>query len=570
MKVRKISITSKLIIGVTLLFLVSDILLGIMAYGKSYRMMLDQIKHSTESIATCIAVNIDADLVIAVQPGEEDTEDYLKVSNYLTDYLNSTGVEYVYTIRPAAGGGMEYAVDSQIEDYSAIGDVFEDEEAAPALSGTVVSNSEPYTDEWGTHISGYSPIYLDGKVVAAVGVDVSMDWIREQTASLLRSIILLCAAVLVIGLSVLFVLGRALGRKFRTLNDKIEELTKGDGDLTKSIELNSGDEFEVIGSNINKLIDFIRGILLSINSESAKLNKSSSEIAENVRGARSDAKSISDTMTDMSDSMQETASSLNKINDLMTDITASFDEIVKEIDGGRDFANEVKNSASQMGGNARKERGETESRVSEIADSVSDKIERSKAVSRIAELTENIIGIADQTNLLALNASIESARAGEAGRGFAVVATEIGGLAGNSQSVASEIQNVSTEVINAVNELAEEAQNLLDFVDKTTMEGFENLVKTSEEYQQSAGRIADMMERFSRATGQIQTNIDSIRKSTDSVNLAVEGAAEGISKTAERTIVMTDNMTRIDEEALSSNEISNELAAEVGKFKLQN
>ncbi len=570
MKVRKISITSKLIIGVIILFIVSDILLGFMAYRKSYGMLLDQIKNSVEKISTCVAVNIDAGIVTTVQPGEEETEDYLKVSNYLTDYLNSAEVEYVYTIRPAASGGMEYAIDSQIEDYSAIGDVFEDEEAAPALQGVVVSNEEPYTDDWGTHISGYSPIYLDGKVVAAVGVDVSFNWIKEQTASLLKSIILLCAAVLVAGILLLFVLSRALSHRFKTLNDKIEELTKGDGDLTKNIELNSGDEFEVISSNINKLIDFIRDILLSINSESEKLNRSSSEIADNVRGARSDAQSISDTMTDMSDSMQETASSLNKINDLMTDINTAFTEIVTEIDGGRDFANEVKNSASQMGGNARNERSITKSRVTEIADSVSEKIERSKAVSRISELTEDIIAIADQTNLLALNASIESARAGEAGRGFAVVATEIGGLAGNSQSVASEIQKLSAEVISAVNELAEEAQNLLDFVDRTTMEGFDNLVQTSEDYQQSAERIADMMERFSRTTIQIQENIDNIRKSTDSVNLAVEGAAAGISSAAEKTVVMTDNISRIDEEALSSNAISNELAAEVGKFKLGN
>ena len=570
MKVRRISITSKLIIGVTILFIVSDILLGFMAYRKSYGMVLDQIKTSVEKIATCVAVNIDADLVVSVQPGEEETEEYLKVSNYLTDYLNSAEVEYVYTIRPSADGGMEYAVDSQIEDYSAIGDVFEDEEALPALSGAVVSNEEPYTDDWGTHISGYSPIYLDEKVVAAVGVDVSFDWIREQTASLLKSIILLCAIILIAGVLLLFVLSHALSRKFITLNDKIVELTKGDGDLTKNIELNSGDEFEVIGSNINKLIDFIREILLSISSESEKLNRSSSEIAGNVRGARSDAQAISDTMTDMSDSMQETASSLNKINDLMTDINTAFNEIVAEIDGGRDFANEVKNSASKMGGNAKNERGITEARVAEIADSVSDKIERSKAVSRIAELTENIIAIADQTSLLALNASIESARAGEAGRGFAVVATEIGGLAGNSQTVASEIQKLSAEVITAVNELSEEAQNLLDFVDKITMEGFDNLVQTSEEYQQSAERIAEMMEKFSHNTGQIQANIDSIQKATDSVNLAVESAAAGISNAAEKTVVMTDNISRIDEEALSSSAISNELSTEVGKFKLEN
>ncbi len=77
------------------------------------------------------------------------------------------------------------------------------------------------------------------------------------------------------------------------------------------------------------------------------------------------------------------------------------------------------------------------------------------------------------------------------------------------------------------------------------------------------------MERFSEASGQIQGNIDRIKESTDAVNLAMENAAEGVSKTAERTIEMSNNMSRIDKEVLESNNISNELKAEVGKFKLE-
>jgi methyl-accepting chemotaxis protein len=569
MKVRKISVTTKLILGVIILFLLSDVILGAVAYKKSYNMLYSQIRHNTESIASAVAAMIDGSIVAAVQPGEENTEDYLKVSNDLTTFLDSTGVEYVYTIRPSASGGMEYAIDAQIEDYSAIGDVFDDTEAAPSLTGAVVSSSEPYTDAWGRHISSYSPVYADGKIVGAVGVDVSMEWIETQTSSLLRSIIISCVIVLIVGAALLVIIGRTLSHKFNVLNNKVVELTKGDGDLTRHIEINSGDEFEVIGDNINKLIEFIRKMLLSIHTESNRLNRASSEIADNVRGARGDAQSISDTMSDMSSTMQETAASLNEINGLMSEITTSFGDIVREIDGGRDFAREVRSSASVMGGNAERDRSTTEARVASMAASVTDKIERSKAVSRIDDLTGNIIAISNQTNLLALNASIEAARAGDAGRGFAVVATEIGELANNSQSAASEIQAVSSEVISAVNELSAEAQNLLRFVNDTTMEGFTNLVNTSEEYQRSAERIAEMMERFAVASGEIQVNIDRIRESTDSVNMAVEDAANGVSRTAERSVEMSNNMTRIDEEALASSEISSGLQAEVGRFRLE-
>ena len=110
---------------------------------------------------------------------------------------------------------------------------------------------------------------------------------------------------------------------------------------------------------------------------------------------------------------------------------------------------------------------------------------------------------------------------------------------------------------------------MIEFVNETTIGGFTNLVNISEEYIESAERIADMMERFADASGQIRSNIDQIKKSTNSVNDAVENAAVGVTKTAEKSVEMSDNMSRIDKEAMASNEISNKLEEQVGKFKLE-
>ncbi len=569
MKVRKISITRKLIMGVIALFLISDIILGIIIYNKATDILNLEIRKNTEGIAASAAALIDGNIVASVQPGDEESEAYLEVSNLITTILDETGIEYLYTIRYSDSGALEYAIDAQIEDYSAIGDPFDDAEAIPALQGQIVSSKEPYTDEWGTHITSYAPVIADGKVVAAVGADVSMDWVTEQTSSLMKAIILTCVIVLLVSSIIFFILSRMLAAKFNALNDKIVELSNGDGDLTRNIEVDSGDEFEVIGNNVNSLIQFIREMLLSINSDSNQLSAASGNIAVNIKDARSNSEAISSTITDMSSMMQNTSSSLNEMNELMSDITNSFRDIVEEIDSGRNFSRDVKDSASETGKRASSERSTTEEKVAQMSESVSDKIERSKAVSRIEDLTGNIISIASQTNLLALNASIEAARAGDAGKGFAVVAAEIGELANNSQKAASEIKTVSAEVITAVNELSAEAENLLAFVKDTTIDGYDKLVNISEDYLNSAVRIDEMMGRFAEASEQIQKNVNLIQESTGAINSAVENATQNVLTTAEKSVEMSENMLKIDEDASASSELSSKLQTEVGKFKLE-
>ena len=570
MKVRKISVTTQFMVSIIALFLVSDVILALLSYNSSKKMLDDQVKEDTVKVAAAVAANLDGDIHAGVRVGEEDTDAYMQESLKLTQMLEDSELEYLYTVRYSEGGGLEYAIDAQIEDASMIGDEFEDDEVIPALNGQKVAGSKPYTDAWGTHLSAYAPVYdKSGKVVAAVGADVSMEWVDQQTANLLKTIIIVCVIVVLVGTLILLTLSMALRRKFKLLNDKIVDLTAGDGDLTKKIELNSGDEFEVIGGNINKLIEFIRIMLLSINTDSNRLNSASSNIAGSVRSAKTDAMSIAETMSQMSATMEETAASINEIDSLITDINTSFGEIASEIEGGRDFSREVKGSATKIGQDAAGKRETTKEKVREMAESVEDQIERSKAVEKIGNLTGNIISIASQTNLLALNASIEAARAGDAGRGFAVVATEIGGLATHSQETANEIKEVSQEVITAVEELSDLATQLIGFVNETTIGGLDDLVHISEEYLKSAERISEMMEKFSEASSRINSNIEQIRESADSVNQAVDDAAAGVTKTAERSVEMSDNMSRIDEDAAESSTISDGLKAEVGRFRLE-
>ena len=206
--------------------------------------------------------------------------------------------------------------------------------------------------------------------------------------------------------------------------------------------------------------------------------------------------------------------------------------------------------------------------ASNMAEAVGEKIEKSKGVEKIRELTKNIIDITEETNLLALNASIEAARAGEAGKGFAVVADEIGKLAANSAASAIEIQKVTDEVIRTVDGLAAESEEMITFMNGTAMGGYEKLLETSEDYQNNVAAMNEMMQSFAVESRQLKINMNEIREAIEGIKTAVSESAIGVTNVTETAVGLAGNISDIGTEAEFNLGIVGRLNQEVGKFKL--
>lgn len=61
-------------------------------------------------------------------------------------------------------------------------------------------------------------------------------------------------------------------KNLHVVNDKVYDLANTDGDLTKMLDVKSGDELELIANNINGLVSFIRGIITNISGNSVDLS----------------------------------------------------------------------------------------------------------------------------------------------------------------------------------------------------------------------------------------------------------------------------------------------------------
>ena len=569
-RTRRLTIRAKILIPSIIIVVLVCGLMGYNSYTRFEKSMVRMGVEEADMAATIVADSLDAKLVYKVTVGSEGTQVYQNLQGDLRKKQKACGIAFLYTLY-TDGKKVYYGVDSD-EDAAKVGDEFADSyaELEPVFGGKEYIQDYIDHTEDGDLITVYKPIEDNaGKVVAILGCDYDASSITAELQKAVVQTLQIGGICLLLAILILTIIVSRITKGLMQVNAKIYDLVHNEGDLTQKLDVRSGDELELIAGNVNELLAYIRKIMIGISSGSMRLMSSSRKMVDHLSSADESITDVSATMQEMSAAMEETTSSLNQITAAIDEIYSSVERIAGNADAGKVSSQEMESRAS--GANDAAAEGEKKANIEteKMAASLNEKIAKSKSVEQIEILTSNIIEITEQTNLLALNASIEAARAGEAGRGFAVVADEIGKLAANSADAAAKIRQVSAEVIQAVDELAEGSQQMIEFVRNSTEEGFGGLVATSENYATDANAMRAMMEQFAQTAEELRSTMDGIRESISAVNIAVEESAKGIAGVSESSVQLTGNVNDIQSEASDNNGIAEDLATEVGKFKLE-
>lgn len=297
------------------------------------------------------------------------------------------------------------------------------------------------------------------------------------------------------------------------------------------------DETGVMARRVHEMRNSLRDIVTEINTASG-------QIIANINGMQKVTDLVNVMCRDNSATTQELAAAMQEASATTINVNENVQDMKQEAVFIEQMAQQGTKQADEVMERAKKLGNKTEyasSRTMEMYDHVKVKsqkaMEGSKAVEKINELTNTIMGISSQTSLLALNASIEAARAGEAGRGFAVVAAEIGALANQTSEAITDIGTIVQKVHEAVGNLTECMKETTEFLEKSVLTDYKEFKEVSVQYQADAGAYGDNMNRVKDAiepfTALAETSADALNGIKDSMSESAAGVINIAQKTSD-------------------------------------
>lgn len=545
MKTRKLSIAAQLFLFIFGAAMIAAFIVG----GVSYSVMGNYLRQKTMDhvveIAVIAAENVDGEIFEKALKGDEVS--LTSVKDSLSFFLSGESVTYVYTLMETEEGKIQFVADTDPKDPGEYGEDYEAQEAMfQALKGSPSVTEEPFTDQWGTFYSGYAPVVFEGKVLGIVAVDYEASSIKTSLSHLVRNIVLAVAAGIIFAGAAALAAAVRIRRNFVKVNNKIVEVSSQQGDLTKVLDISSGDELEVIGNSLNLLLQKTGKTVREIKHGTGNIDKKMENINSHVSGSVLRITDISDTMQSMVASSQEIAASVGIVGSQVDAVYENIQNIVEIVSQNAIYLKEIHKSSQELNGRAKDSSAEIDKNLKSISLSLDQEKEKGEAVLKIKELSDTILNISGQTNLLALNASIEAARAGAAGRGFAVVAEEIGALAVNTNEAANEIQTMSKDVVEAIGGLCRLAEQMLSLLEESISVDYETFGTISRDFTDKSQEITDSMEKLQGYTEKYAKSLESIKDAMGSVGAASEESSKEIIKVSDLLTSIDADMKNIE------------------------
>ena len=257
---KRISLTAMSLIVISFFTIVLSGVLGTVLTFQSVNRMKAMVSSKTMELAATAAALIDGEALKDLQASDVNTQAYKDAENTLKKFKSSNEgangeFAYIYLCRQRVDGTFEFTIDPDEEDAAKFGQNLDTTWALEqAAKGITAFDKAPFTDEWGTFYSAYSPVFdndVDKNVVMIVGIDVWAEWFENAVWSNSRSIIIICAIGVATGIAMGILVSLRIRSRFKILSKEFNEL-EGDvrtliSEIIEPTEMKHGSENEELG-----------------------------------------------------------------------------------------------------------------------------------------------------------------------------------------------------------------------------------------------------------------------------------------------------------------------------------